>query len=106
MQIISLGKVTATAGTPVCIMANLPSSTDQRCHKVVIQSLPDNTGMVYIGSSTINTTTLANVHKILKAAGDSESICGNYGLNVVNPWDLYVDVETSDEGIIGYLFVL
>ena len=99
------GAVTATAGTPVAVTDNFSSDTDVLAMPVAylsIQALKDNAGNVYIGYSDMNTTTMAGVLYVI-GPGESWGV-GHPNVSTIRPRDIYIDVETTGEGVLvsGY----
>lgn len=102
-----LGKLANTPGTPIRITANLANSTDGAkaagntnsgddlwCNKIEIKALSGNTGKIYIGKSTMNTTTMAGVVRVLEK-GEVWQLVERRGGNVYRAGDYYYD---SDQG--------
>lgn len=106
MANLSLGKITATAGAPVRITTNQTSaSASLPVHSYLIEALSTNTGKVYIGNSTLNRTTLAGVYAILPPATTSVypsfSSAVSYAPSIFNAADIWIDVDTSTEGVLA-----
>ena len=95
-----LGKLTTTAGTKV----PLTSDADLWAKWLEITALNTNTTDVYLGKSTMNTTTLVGVQKIL-SPGMSWVIDGGPG-NTIRVADYSLDVVTTGEGIYSTCKVL
>lgn len=115
-----LGAVTvATPGTPVRLTINLLSAdpttnkvvttaaTDQvPCNKIGLATNPlthggvGNTGKVYVGSASMNKTTLLGVIAVLSPGG-SYSITNNVSMNIYDASTFYVDADTAGDGIYG-----
>ena len=89
-QFTSLGQVdVATAGTPVQITA-----TNIQVNSVIIRALNTNTGMVFIGTSDLDNSSMVGVIFFLNP-GDAWS-SGTQGVNEINPADLYIDCESGN----------
>lgn len=99
-EFVSLGKIeVAAAGTPVQI-----TSTQAQANSIVIRALQANAGELYIGLSTMNNSTLADVIFYL-TAGETWS-SGSLGLNDIDPSRLYIDCETGNtDGCLASLFL-
>lgn len=101
----SLGKVTATAGTPVRLTNNQTDpAAAYSCHSYFVEALSTNTGAVYIGNSTLNKTTLAGVYAILPPPSTniypSFSSAVGYSPAHFNAAEVWIDVATSTEGVL------
>jgi hypothetical protein len=81
-------KTISVAGTAEAIVG---SSTE--CVSVTIKALAGNTGNVYVGKSTVNSS-----NGLVLAAGDSVSF------DIDNLNRVYIDVDTNGEGI-SFLYV-
>ena len=101
----SLGKVTVTTpGTPVRATSNQGTPGAQvSCQAIAFQALSANTGKIYIGSSTMNKSTLAGVYFVLAVPTTnivpsfSASQLSVAGLNAA---DFYLDADNGTEGVI------
>lgn len=107
----SLGKVTvATAGTLVRLTVNISASlTRVGAQAIVVQPVPGNTGVVYIGLAGMDKTTGAGVLAIVPAPASATQ--GPFpqvkielpqvpaGLNAA---ELYVDASANAQAIFGY----
>ena len=94
----SLGKVTvATAGTPVKVT---PAIT--RCHSILVEVLPTNTGKIYIGDSTMNKSTLVVVFAILAIPTtnilQSFSATLSYAPDAFDASKIFLDADVNGEG--------
>ena len=99
----SLGKVTATAGTPVRLTMNESTPTTRYpAHSFLVEALSTNTGDVYVGTSTMNRTTLAGVYAIIPPPTAnlylSFTATVSYAPAAFNLNEVYLDVETTGEG--------
>lgn len=99
----SLGKVTATAGTPVRLTTNESDPTARYgAHSYLVEALSTNTGAVYIGSASLNRTTLAGVYAILPPPTTNSypnfSATVTYAAAAFNLAEIYIDVDVSNEG--------
>lgn len=84
-------KTVAAAGTAVQV------GTDTAKHHYLIRALPANTGNVYIGNDGDGDVTSANGY----ALDSTDQIEFHGRLS-----DLYLDVDTNDEGICWFLTML
>lgn len=100
----SLGFVTVpAAGTPVRTTANLPVPTANcPAHSYLIEALPANTGDIYVGRSTMNTVTGADVFVVIPASTanvypsfTSTIIEAAAGFNMAEIW---LDAEVNGDG--------
>lgn len=89
-------KTVTAAGTQEPLSATAVLATD-----LIIQALSGNTGVVYVGSSTVSSS---DCMAELSAGGvvtfsSLAAVSGGH----INLADIYIDVETSGEGVnIGY----
>jgi hypothetical protein len=102
-MLIALGKFTTTPGTPVPIISGpLPNTGGTKAHSFLVEALPTNSGRVYVGTATLNRSTLAGVYGIL--AIPTNNILPTFSATVTySPNDLdlglvYIDVDNSGEG--------
>ena len=115
-----LGAVTvATPGTPVrltiALLNNDPTTgkpattlaTDPVvCNKIGLAANPlthagaGNTGKIYVGSASLNRTTLAGVIAVI-APGGGYSITNNVGMNIYDASKYYVDADNAGDGLYG-----
>jgi len=106
MADFALGKVTATAGTPVALTANVDLPTwAGTCHSYLVEVLPTNTGKVYIGDRPdMNTTTFEGVLAWLPPpstnSAPSYTVMISASPNALSVLNRYIDVENSGEGVI------
>lgn len=101
---MSLGKVAVTSGTPVSILANLPTYAGVTANKIRLQAAPGNTSAVMLGTSaTMNTTTYAGVIAII-AKGDSWELEHNVGMDKIDVDTLYIDGATTGDFVVGFIF--
>jgi hypothetical protein len=102
----ALGKVTATAGTPVRITNNETTpSARKACHAIMIEALPANTGKVFImDRSTGVKATFVGVICVLAVPTTNFVPTFTVGFsgaaNPINAADFYIDVDTTGEGAI------
>jgi hypothetical protein len=105
MGFVSVGKVTATSGTPVALTPGVVTN----CNVIYIQALGTNTHYSYIGSSTMVRATLVGVYRIIPAptAATGATIALPFWdpqSNVfTGPFDLskiFLDVDTTGEGVL------
>lgn len=106
----SLGKVTiASAGTPERITKDQSTpATNISSHAVLIEALSANTGKIYIGTSTLNKTTLAGVLAVLAVPTTNIIPVFSLGVSIapngINLADIYFDCDTTSEGVtVGYI---
>jgi hypothetical protein len=105
-MIQALGKVTVpAAGTPVRSTANLTDPTRRYAvHGVLIQALTGNTGKVYIGTTGLNKSTLANVFAVLAIPTTNQlptfSAALTLAPNAITLDDLYLDADINGEGVL------
>lgn len=99
------GLVTATAGTPVRLTNNEGDPTAQlMVRSFMAQAHLSNTGNVYIGTASLNKTTLAGVYGIIPIP--TTNIIPSFGASItfhpgpVDLNDIYLDVDTTGEGVI------
>ncbi len=96
MPLRPLGKITVPAGgTPVSILASMQAAglLFKSYHAAHFQALPANVGKVYIGTSTMDRTTLANCIHVL-AAPASGSI-PSFGMALIGSAAGIVEVDSS-----------
>lgn len=102
----SLGKVTITAaGTPERATKNeTDPSAAIMAHAILIQALDANSGKVYIGGVSLNSTTKVDCYAVLAVPTANtipvftESI--TWQPNPINLADFYIDVEVNGEGVL------
>ena len=103
-MILSIGPMrVAVPGTPVRFTSTQANPTEKfSCHGVLAQALPLNVGKVYVGMSTMNRVTLANVVAVLAIPTDntipSFTVALTLSPNAINLADLYVDADIALEG--------
>ena len=101
-MLVKLGhtnKAVTTAGTAVA----LASST--RVRSVMIQANNANTNNIYVGGSTVSSSSYGT----FLTAGNSVTIeapdMGNSGANDLDLADIYIDADTDGEGVsVTYLY--
>lgn len=99
----ALGIVTVvTAGSPVSLLSSVPAAQGQdfKCRAIELEAIKDvakadNTGLVYLGESGMNTSTGAGVIKSL-LPGEQWSVSGF--TNALRPERLYLDADTNGDG--------
>lgn len=99
MALRSFGKVTVTtAATPVRVTANESTpSARVGVQSITVQALSGNSGTnIYVGSSAMNTTTLAGVYAIVAkgAAASAGIINAPAGLNAA---EIYLCADTNGD---------
>lgn len=106
MALQSLGKVTITsAGTPKRCTDNQSDKTARvPAHSFLIEAITGNGGSVYIGSSTMNTTTLDGVYAILPPPTanifPSFTSVVTYAPAAFNMADIWLDVSNSGDSVL------
>lgn len=96
----------ATPGTLVSLVSTLITNSlcapgdPVRVNKVDIQSLPGNTGTVYVGFAGMNRATLANVIAVLRA-GQGWSVTNNVGINTYSLEMMFIDADNAADGVLG-----
>ena len=97
-------------GTPVAAQTLLRQPTQtQMIHGVMFEVLPGNTGKVYIGTSEMNKTTLANCFAWLGVPTDTQSPTFSAALTIapnglrVN--DYFIDADVADDGVLVTILV-
>ena len=99
MQIVSLGKITATAGTPVQAV-----TASTLAHKIIVEPLVGNSGKAYVGTSTLSVSTGAGLIKTFlppAASGlndDWTLDAGRQG-NPIDVSQFWFDVQTTGQGV-------
>jgi|WetSurMetagenome_2_1015567.scaffolds.fasta_scaffold563597_1 hypothetical protein len=103
---VPLGRIAPTAGSPLGIFSVHPEWAESLrfFHMLMIQSDPNNWGLVYLGSTDLNVAARAGINFVLPAPGDSFSIGSYTGGNVFDGSRLLVDVEYTGDG--AYVSVL
>ncbi len=113
MALRSLGLVTVpAAGTPVRLTGNETVVTDRvAAHSVSAQAWHANLGRVYIGDrQTMDRATGVGVLMVL--AIPTANALAQFTATIVsspsglNPTDLWVDVDTNDEGVLVSILTL
>lgn len=101
----SLGKVTATAGTPARATVNQTDPTARfPCHAILFQALSTNTGKVYImeGNNAFSAATYTKCLAVIAVPTanslPSASATVTYAPAAFNAADFYIDVQTTGEG--------
>lgn len=106
---VSLGATTVPVpGTPVRLA--LPMSLQPpTVHALLIEALPDNTDVVYIGVAGMDKSTLAGVIIVLPAP--TVNIIPTFSASIAQAanglpvGDLYVDAAQADEGVVASALV-
>src|SRR5512146_2093733 len=97
--LVSLGQITAS-GTNVRITSNQSDPTARvPCHSFLIEVLPTNTGRTYVGSATMNRTTLVGVYAVL--AVPTSNLLPTFTANHFNLADVYITTDTQGEGVLA-----
>lgn len=104
LQPIATLRITAPGTLVRCTSTQANPAEKFPCHAVLIQALPFNAGRVFIGWSTMNRVTLANVIAVLAIPTDNTIPSFTAALtlspNAINLADLYIDAELAAEGAI------
>lgn len=102
MSLKSLGKIAvSSAGTPQAV-----SASQLLCQSISFQALSSNTGKIYIGTQGMSKSTLVGVLAVL--AVPTANLLPGYSVSSipigsVNAAEIYLDADTSTEGVIvGY----
>jgi len=109
-MIQSYGKLTPTPGTPLRATQNV-SAADKtlRVHGVLIQALWSNTGRVYIGKQTLSRTNATDLFAVLPAPGAGALPAFSAAITTqpagVNVNDIWVDVDTANDGVLVTVLV-
>lgn len=99
-------------GTPVQLVVgtSYAGSRPTLIHGILIQALPDNTGRIYIGPSTVVGASRSNVRAILAIPTDqfipSYSASLTLAPNAMNLNDFYIDADDADDGVIVSFLIL
>jgi len=97
LKLAHFKKVVTTAGTAVAL-----TGSDIRVANATIQAEPDNTGYIYVGGSTVSSSSCAAV---LSAGESIELSIDDYGSGATG-WDLaslYIDSSVNGDGVfVGY----
>lgn len=83
-------KTITTAGTAEALVSN---STP--CKTVTIQALLSNTGKVYVGTSSVSSTT----YGVVLSAGETFSLSNEGHDSRIDLSTIYIDVDTNGEGV-------
>ena len=109
MAVKGLGKVTVTsAGARARATKNQSDPTARiSCQSVQFQALPSNTGIVYVGDSTVVGSTLVGTFAAIPApASGTTGAFASQTFTIVNApgginlADFYLDVSVSGEGVL------
>jgi hypothetical protein len=106
MQVISLGKITPTPGTP----KQLTTDSTIFANRIVVTQPPTGTGNNYFGTSTLNKTTLVGLLKAFLPAGasgfvDEHVVESEDNSNTLRVSDFYVDADNASNGLVAYYVV-
>jgi len=94
MTIHALGVVTvAHGGTAVAV-----TSSDLPSRAISIQALAGNTGNIYVGTSALVGSTKVGCYFILGAGETFQST--SFGLNAIDPREVYIDADEDGEGAV------
>jgi len=102
----SLGKVSATPGTPKLITNNQANpSTHLACGSVMIQTLSSSTGKVYIGLSNMDKTTGVGLLAVLPVPTANSIPAFSMGNPTaqagINANEIYIDGDSTSDGVIS-----
>jgi len=94
-----------TPGVPVRIIDFAPlADTNSRVHGVMLQVLPGNTGIVYVGTLGVNRSTYANVLAFLAIPTvnfiPTFSAALTIAPNAIGLDALYIDADVAQNGVI------
>jgi hypothetical protein len=109
MALHSLGKIAVgSPGTPVQITVNQSTPSSRiGCQAIMVQTLPTNTGKIYVGLAGMNKTTLAQVLAILAVPTvntiPAYSATLSYAPGGLNAADLYIDADNGGEGALAVI---
>lgn len=105
-------RVVTTAGVPVVLFTTgeVPRAAQnvwtQRVARLRIEALNSNTGLIYIGTSTLNKTTLAGVIATIAAPGGNPIVNAlefdqlAFGANIYELQNLWMDADVNGEGVL------
>lgn len=102
-----LGLITPTSGTPQGIFTNFPdlAKTSNFAAMLFFQAHYNNTGMIFIGSPSLNYSANAGVIAVLLNPGDSWSISGSPALNIISLSSFMVDCSHTGDGVFVSMLV-
>lgn len=102
MALKSLGKVTVTtAGTPVRV-----TSTKTTCQSVLIQAMPTNAGLAYVGLSGMDKSAGTGVLGIIGKPSADEVVVPSVSFSIplapagINLADLYIDADDNNAAVL------
>lgn len=110
-------RVVTTAGTPVVLFttAEVPRAAQnvwtKRVARLRIEALNSNTGLIYIGVSTLNKTTLVGVIATIASPGGNPIVNAlefdqlAFGANIYELQNLWIDADVSGEGVLRTAWV-
>jgi len=97
LKLAHFKKTVTAAGTAEAI-----TTTDLRPAEIIITAEPDNTGYIYVGGSTVASTTCAKV----LSAGDAFTLSSGDSADGATGWkmtDIYIDSSVNGDGVfVGY----
>ncbi len=99
MGLKSLGKITvASAGTPVVCTTNETAPTARLgVQSINVFALAGNSGTnIYVGSATMNKSTLAGVYAIVPKGNDVSAVVINAPAGI-NANEVYIDADTTND---------
>jgi len=88
MAIVATTKTVTSAGT-----AEALTSSSVLASSVIIRAMEDNTGYVYVGDSTVSSSTGALEQRTTIAFG------GDNNVGTIDLADVYVDADTNGDGV-------
>lgn len=100
------GKVTVpTPGTPVRASAAYTDPAKHvACHGIMFQTLPSNTGKIYIGRANMNKAAFTGLFAMLVAPSASQlpnfSAAITQAPNALGVEEFYIDADVAGEGVI------
>jgi hypothetical protein len=106
MALGTLGKMSATPGTPRRITANQAQpNANLSCASIMIQTLSSSTGKIYVGTSALDTSTMNGVGAVLPPPTansiPSFSMGNPTAQAAFNAADVWFDGDSTSDGIIA-----
>jgi hypothetical protein len=111
IQVVGPVRTGAASPRPISVVASLPALTRTlKVYAALFQALPANTGNIYVGLSTLNRSTLADVAAIL--AIPTVNLLPSFGISLtlspagVDLSSLYLDSDVLGDGALVTLLVM
>lgn len=110
-MITAYAKITvAVAGTPERITKNETSPGDSHgCHGVLVQALPTNTGIIFIGNRLMNKSAYTGILAFLPVPTTNTIPSWSAALTMapgaIQLRDLYIDAAVAGDGVIVSILV-